>query len=398
MELSPFGYISYCTNIHAGEHWEEVFAKLKQYIPRIKTEVSPDKSFGIGLRLSDIASKELLEGNNLTEFENWMAETDTYVFTMNGFPFGSFHNTVVKDQVHAPDWSTQARLDYTKRLFLILARILPQGMSGGVSTNPVGYRHWFKGESESEGVLEKGAGQMLEVALYLHQLEKETGKYLHLDIEPEPDGFLENTPEVLDFFKEYLLRLGKPKFQNELGVSAEEAERLIKRHLTLCYDICHFALAYESPEYTLGTLKRAGIQVGKVQVSAALRILFDTEPDKVWQVLEAFDESTYLHQVTQQTHDGVKTYADLPDLLAHKGDFRELRAHFHVPIFLERYGLLQSTQDQIKAVVAYAKTHAVSEHWEVETYTWDVLPADLKTEMGACIIRELQWLKSEFES
>ena len=90
----------------------------------------------------------------------------------------------------------------------------------------------------------------------------------------------------------------------------------------------------------------------------------------------------------------VKTYSDLPLVLNNKGDRQELRAHYHVPIFLEKYGNLFSTQDHILKTIEYIKSNSVSEHLEIETYTWDVLPTDLKQDLSISIIREIEWLKS----
>src|SRR6476660_926361 len=103
--------LSYCTNIHAGETWTDHFAALKKHFPFIKKEVSPAVAMGIGLRLSNLASLEIVTEGKLAEFQQWLREHDAYVFTMNGFPYGGFHDTVVKDQVHAPDWTTDERVD-----------------------------------------------------------------------------------------------------------------------------------------------------------------------------------------------------------------------------------------------------------------------------------------------
>ncbi|MBO9684737.1 MAG: xylose isomerase, partial [Flavisolibacter sp.] len=103
---TTYGHLTYCTNIHPGETWADHFAQLKEQVPGIKKAISPDQSFGIGLRLSNTASLELRKEENLKEFQQWLKEQDCYVFTMNGFPYGGFHNTTVKDKVHQPDWTT----------------------------------------------------------------------------------------------------------------------------------------------------------------------------------------------------------------------------------------------------------------------------------------------------
>jgi hypothetical protein len=124
-----------------------------------------------------------------------------------------------------------------------------------------------------------------------------------------------------------------------------------------------------------------------------LKAKFNTlHKDKIWDTLGQFDEPTYLHQVTVNSNEGVKTYNDLPVVLKNKPDVKELRAHFHVPIFLESFEDLYSTQDHILKVIAILKEHLISEHLEVETYTWDVLPAYLKKDLSESIIREMNWL------
>ena len=389
-------HLSYCTNIHPGKNWERTLESLKDYVPRIKAEVSPKGSFGIGLRLSNTASGELAQGNHLGHFKKWLEDNDLYVFTMNGFPYGNFHDQRVKEEVHSPDWTTKERLHYTARMFDQLAFLLPEGLSGGISTSPISYKHWHDSFEALDIAFTLGAEHLVQVVVHLRNIEKETGKHLHLDIEPEPDGLMENSDEVIHFFENYLIPMAKVTLEREFGIDGEEARSMVLRYITVCYDICHFSLAYEEPEISFKKFADYGIRIGKIQVSAALKIIFDAEnKEKIWEALARFNEPVYLHQVTERTGDKVKTYNDLPIVLRDKKDFTELRAHFHVPIFLERFGLLRSTQDQILKVIAYLKDHDVTDQLEIETYTWDVLPPDLKAPLDRSIIREIEWLKSK---
>ncbi|WP_100615714.1 metabolite traffic protein EboE [Confluentibacter citreus] len=391
-------HITYCSNIHPGEDWETTFSNIKKYIPKIKKEVSDSSPFGIGLRLSNNASEALEVGDNLSDFKKWLLDNDCYVFTMNGFPYGNFHNTIVKEQVHAPDWTTKERLVYTKRLFTQLDSMLPHGVSGGISTSPISYKHWFSSKDAVSNALKKGAEQLCEIVEQLYNIENTSGNYLHLDIEPEPDGLIENTKEFLDFYLNVLLPIGVSVLRPKLNLDALEIEKIIKRYITLCYDVCHFSLAYENPEDTFQALEKEGIGVGKIQVSAALKILFEKGKEgAIWNSLERFDESTYLHQVTEKVGGTIKVYNDLPIILRKKEQHKELRAHFHVPIFLEKFDNLYSTQDQILDTLQYLKNHEVSNHLEVETYTWDVLPNTLKVDITQSIAREMKWLKDRLE-
>jgi hypothetical protein len=393
------GHLTYCTNIHAGENWADHFNALKLNFPQIKKQLSPDAPMGIGLRLSNIASIEILRDNNLPEFKQWLQLNDAYVFTMNGFPYGGFHNTIVKDQVHAPDWTTNNRLDYTLRLFNILASLLPKDMEGGISTSPLSYKHWFK----SDEALKKGKFEatenILRVAAELNSIKQKTGITLHLDIEPEPDGILETGKEFIEWFENNLLSQGISYFKNKLNIPAAQVESIIKDHVNLCYDVCHFAIGYEAHEIIINELAKKGIKVGKIQISAALKASFDTVSgtrQSILAVFEKFNESTYLHQVIARLVDGnLVRYPDLPEALAATDDAKEWRAHFHVPVFSQNFGLLQSTQSDIINVLNIQAQNPFTNHLEVETYTWEVLPEALKIPLNQSITRELEWVKHQ---
>lgn len=396
---TPFGQLTYCSNIHAGEGWADHFEALKKFVPRVKAKVSPDKSFGIGLRLSNAASVDITRGNALHEFADWLKEAGCYVFTMNGFPYGGFHRTRVKDQVHAPDWTTQARVDYTKRLFDILGRLLPAGMEGGISTSPLTYRHWHKTEA-LPGVFETTTQHMAEVLVHLHSIHTSTGQVLHLDVEPEPDGLLESGPEFINWYNEYMLPIGTAALKRQFSLSDGQAAEAVRRHIQLCYDVCHFAVGYESHEEVVGALTKHGIKTGKIQISAALKAALKTgvQREAVVDAFKGFNESTYLHQVVARTKSGeLKRYPDLPEALEDAGNpnVEEWRSHFHVPLFVEDYGVLQSTQQDIATVLRLQKQAAFTHHLEVETYTWEVLPEGLKVPIDESIVREISWVIGE---
>lgn len=391
MEINS-SHLTFCTNIYAGESWSAHFSVLKDSFPVLKAQLSPDKPMGIGLRLSNLASLELLKENHLEEFKQWLSKVGGYVFTMNGFPYGGFHHTRVKDQVHAPDWTTNERLVYTIRLFKILAKLLPEGMDGGISTSPLSYKPWFSNADERKSATAAATENISMVAAELKNIKDRTGKTLHLDIEPEPDGFLESGPEFINWYEQVLLKTGKLNSD------------IIKEHICLCYDVCHFAIGYEPHIEIIDNLKDRGIQIGKIQISAALKAKLPAqivERTAVINALTGFNEPTYLHQVIAKQNDGTLIrYPDLSDALADNENTNttEWRAHFHVPIFVEDMGLVQSTQSDIKAVLDHHKSNRFTNHLEVETYTWEVLPTALKAPINDSIVRELGWVKNILES
>lgn len=402
MEISSF-HLTYCTNIHQGETWQEVFKHLKAYLPPLKAKLSPKAPFGIGLRLSFQAAETLLQGNHLIDFKNWLTQEDLYVFTMNGFPYGSFHNTIVKDEVHQPDWTSAQRLEYTHQLFKILVALLPKGVEGGISTSPLSYKGWWD-EEQLPLIYEKATAQLLKILDKLIHYEQTTGKILHLDIEPEPDGLLENSQEVIEYFANYLVPAAREFLYTTRGLNSEAAELTLKRHLQICYDVCHFAIAYENHAQALQRFAEEGILIGKFQISAALKADLSNrsqDKQKVLKALQSFNESTYLHQVIQRDlYQNYRQFPDLPDALLEADDpsIEEWRVHFHVPIFIDQYRNLSSTQEDILEVIALAKARDLSQHLEIETYTWEVLPKALQKDLAKSIEREMRWLIQQLKS
>lgn len=396
---TPYGHLTYCTNIHGGEAWADHFAALRENVPLIKAQVTPGQPMGIGLRLSDRASRDLTDPQALAAFQAWLAANDAYVFTMNGFPFGAFHGDVVKANVHAPDWTTEERLTYTLRLFDLLAELLPEGMDGGISTSPLAYRHWYNATADGWRNMRRLATRhVVDVAAYLIAMERDTGKTLHLDIEPEPDGVLESGPEFISWFTEELVPQGIAILAERFGFTPAVAEETLKKHIRLCYDVCHFALGYEDHAAVISELGRHAIRIGKLQLSAAVAARLPADYGQrqaVGEAFKAFDEPTYLHQVLAKKRDGsVLRFPDLPEALAQLDNdaVTEWRAHFHVPVFFEKLGLLTSTQEDIRRILQLQQDGLLTPHMEVETYTWEVLPRELQLPVAGSISRELNWV------
>jgi hypothetical protein len=397
---TPYGHLTYCSNIHPGEKWEDHFKSLRENIPSIRQKLAPGKSFGLGLRIANDASLELSQPDTLQEFQAWLKAEEVYIFVINGFPYGGFHNTVVKDDVHTPDWTTSDRLDYTIRLFRILAQLLPEGMHGGVSTAPLSYRLWWKTDTDKNQALQRATANILSLLDELIRINQETGKTLHLDIEPEPDGLFDNTTDFINWYRDVLLPEGTAYLSEKHGLNRADAEGVIRTHIQLCYDICHAAVGYEQPEDILKALAENQISVGRIQVSSALKVNFTENKEIKRKAIETFDEPVYLHQVVTRNTDGTHShYPDLPEAIADwKESQEEWRVHFHVPLFIQSYGALDSTQSDIVKTLALHREKPFSSYLEVETYTWGVLPDDMQKPIGESIVREIEWVRNTLNS
>jgi sugar phosphate isomerase/epimerase len=383
-------HLAYCTNIHPAESWAETFKVLKtdvlavrdRVLPTTSADRHPTSGFAIGLRLSAQAALELLQDNHLDQFEAWLQSENCYVFTINGFPYGAFHGTRVKENVYKPDWTEQARLVYTAQLFTIIARLCPAESGGSVSTLPGSFKEF---QADEKLIF----ANLYSCALTIASLAKETGKDLHLGLEPEPLGHFENTAETLAFFKRFFAWCTEQDLDDDP----------IKKHIGINYDTCHFALEFEDCHESLKALTAAGLRISKIHLSNALS--FDPQNPEALTAIRQFNEPTYLHQVILNTAP-LTRFRDLPAFLSSlpTSNFQlptqaEGRIHFHVPLYSAPLAPLGSTLDHAEAALAYLKEHPETcPHLEIETYTWGVLPDHLQKPLTDQISAEYEWVRS----
>jgi hypothetical protein len=372
----PHGHLAYCTNIHPATDWESTFHGISTHAMRVRDLVSPNEPYAIGLRLPAKAASELLCGDLLPRFKDWLAQENAYVVSINGFPYGAFHNTPVKRNVFRPDWSDPARLEYTKELFTIISELTPQGLEGSVSTLPGSFKEF---EADESLII----SQFIELAGFLDALSEVSGRDLHLGLEPEPRGHFENTEETLRFFDRLL--------------DAAPDHEQIKRRIGINYDCCHFALQYEGARTSLNALRGEGLRISKIHLSAALAL--DPRNPAAVKAVGAFDEPVYLHQVLARHPDGrIERYTDLPEGIAslETEDGRqaeEWRVHFHIPLDAEPEEPLLSTRENAREALLLAEeVPGLCQHWEIETYTWGVLPAGMQRPVEEQIAAEYRWV------
>ena len=381
-------YLGYCTNVHAGVGLDQTLANLETHALAVRDELStqPDTElFGLGLWLSATTVTELIHSaeseSARKKLGRWFADRHLVPYTINAFPFGDFHGERVKHAVYEPAWWSPARADYTLEIAQVFHDILPPGEVGTISTLPIGWPHEGVGnEQRAQAALE-----LARVAQWLSDLEQREGRHLRVCLEPEPGCLLDRTANVVDFFEQYL-RPAVP-------------EELIRRYLGICHDVCHATVMFESQDEVLRAYTSADIPIGKVQVSSAIVAqtggLAEAERQEVLRELARFAEDRYLHQTTVRTDDGLQFFEDLPlALAALEGQpTDQWRVHFHVPLFLERFGRLSTSQSEIDVCLTALRELNSQPALEVETYAWDVLPSELKeATLAAGIAKEIDWL------
>ncbi len=402
MNLGAGVHLTYCSNIHPGESWAEVRANFDRHVVAVRNRLGAsgvDGDFGVGLRLSARAAAELAAPAALAEFRDFLGRQRMYVFTVNGFPYGTFHGRRVKEEVYLPDWRDPERLRYTNQLADLLAALLPDDatIEGSLSTVPGAFKPALAGPQDLPLIVE----HLLQHVAHLVALRARTGRHVALALEPEPHCLLETIAEVVSFFERHLHGPAAVRRTMALtGLSEAGASLALRDHLGVCLDLCHAAVEYEQPAQAVQRLARAGIRVAKIQISAGLRL--PVLNARTLAALRRFEDPVYLHQVVQRGPGGLTRFADLPEALAAlPGSTADLewRVHFHVPVFLEELPPFASTQAFIREVLAMQRASPISAHLEVETYTWDVLPQAIRSgTVDEAVARELSWVRAELVS
>jgi hypothetical protein len=205
--------------------------------------------------------------------------------------------------------------------------------------------------------------------------------------------------DTVEFFQSHLLDArAAARLSRLTGQSLDAASAFLQRHVGVCFDACHMAVEFEHARSAVETFQKAGIRIGKVQISAGLCADFDgSERDgALLEALADFAEPVYLHQVVESASGELTRWVDLPEAIAARSDGSresEWRVHFHVPIFHEELPPFTSTRSFLGDLLAQCAQRPIASHLEVETYTWDVLPPDVRGEpVEQAIARELRWV------
>lgn len=372
--------LSYCTNVHPGRDVTQVVQGIRDHA--IPTRRLLGNRLAAGLWLPASALRELRDNPaSLESLREALAEGDLVCYTLNTFPYGDFHSERVKEQVYVPDWSDPQRLEYTIQSAELLAAMMPEGTEGSLSTVPLG----FKGFTHPVEFESRCIAQLLELARRLDELHDETGRVLRLAIEPEPCCILETTAEAIGFF-ERLFRAAESH-----GCLAP-----VRRHIGICYDVCHQAVEFERISDSIAAIDRAGIRINKLHITCAIHLEQPGRNPEALRQLAEFAEPRYLHQTFARLADGqVRHVVDLTrEFCEHPlNEFAEAQAwriHFHVPVHRDAVGALGTTRPELEEAIAAVHALDYAPHLEVETYTWGVLPGEKPTTLSSGLVQELR--------
>jgi hypothetical protein len=378
MRLTHGLHLAYCTNIHRGETWAQTFDSLQRYTLAVRDRVGVGRPYAIGLRLSEPAARELNDPATLRAFQKWLEQQNCYVFTINGFPYGKFHGARVKEQVYAPDWTTRERLDFTNRLFDLLAQLVPAGVEGSVSTVPCSFKEFISNDEQVKAMRDN----LWACVEHISEVSERSGRRLHLGLEPEPLCFLETSAETVEFFEQ--LRRDRPK------------DARLAEHLGVNYDTCHLAVEYEEPSEVVKRFQQHGIKISKIHLSSALKV---TPTPEVRDALQQFADDIYFHQVLERRAGGqIERYRDLDVALTRSSKLEartslEWRIHFHIPLHSRPTPLFNNTTDHLLGLLDVLQGQpGLCSHLEMETYTWEVMPPEMKNrDVVDQLVSEYEW-------
>ncbi|MER5219529.1 metabolite traffic protein EboE [Streptomyces flaveus] len=348
-------HLAYCTNVHPAETLDGVLAQLRDHCEPVRRRLGRDR-LGIGLWLAKDAAHALV--SDPSALRRLRTELDTRgleVVTLNGFPYEGFGAEEVKYRVYKPDWADAERLEHTTALARVLAGLLPDDVTeGSISTLPLAWRTAYDDTRAAQAHT-----ALATLAERLDALEELTGRSIRIGLEPEPGCTVETTTDAI------------------APLTAIDHDRI-----GVCVDTCHLATSFEDPHTALDALTTARVPIVKSQLSAALHAEHPHLPE-VREALAAFDEPRFLHQTrTSTTAAGLAGTDDLGEAL--KGDAlpdtSPWRAHFHVPLHAAPAAPLTSTLPVLKDALTrlVGGPHPLTRHLEVETYTWQTLPPELR--------------------
>ena len=389
------GHLTYSTLVHPGDDWEQMWQSLTTYVPKVKARIAGNRRFGVSLRLSANSARTLAgSAAEREKLKKFLGDNNMYLYTVNAFPYGAFKGTLVKEQVYEPDWRSEERTRYTINVADVLADVCTPDIAPSIQSAPLG----FKPRVTGNDVVASYTEHVLRVVAHLVALEARTGRTVQLALEPEPFCFLETTDETVDYFTRHLYS----------GTAAEELARLahmpiadahgaLRRHLGVVFDICHQAVEYEDIAGSLQKLVDAGIPIFKLQEAAALHVPEVTQA--VVDTLKRYAKTIYLTQTLERRDGRINRFLNLDDAIAvfeKEPGPREWRVHIHVPVFLDDLGPFRTTRFAIADALRFHKAKPLSRQLEIETYTWDMLPENLKTgDIVDYICREIDWVRGQ---
>ncbi|MCZ6596743.1 MAG: metabolite traffic protein EboE [Planctomycetota bacterium] len=391
--------LAYCLNLHPAEDLDGVLRGVREITLPLADELDPARDegdFGLGAYLPGkvVLAMEGDDAEDRAAYVGFVAANGLDPFTYNAFPIGGFHHAGLKQGVFRPTWMETERQLFTWNVARVAADAWKacgaRSRHVSISTHTGMYAADVGGPAD----LDACADGLARMARTLAEIEQASGCRIVLSLEPEP-GSNAGDARALAGFHERI----RARAREVLGAGSDT---VLRRHLGTCLDACHAAVAFEHPQEAFLDATADGTPLGKLQFTSAISLRHPDGNDAGRERLFGLEEPVYLHQVTGRRGGDVAQAADLPEArrLWKSGAVgwrgcEEWRCHFHVPVDMGDLGDLgdgdrsgpagglgttRAVADEILAVALSDPERWGTEelHVEIETYTWDVLPSEVR--------------------
>lgn len=345
---------SYCMNVHPADTLEDLIKNLKELAYPIAQKTKHIYEMGVELHLNHIVAEEAMQ--KIDYLKSNLEKLNLKVFSVNNYPLIDFHQKIVKDKVYLPSWAHTERTKATITCAKVLAQLIATNQSASISTLAGAYRY-HDGFSQIDVICQN----YLDAFEEIKKINQTYKVNISLALEPEPDTTLDSIQSIIQFFE---IDLKKASDKRKLNFSQ------VKSIIGLNLDACHASVIFEKPADALRILHSKGIQTFKFHITNApiLRPPYTTEKIIAFKKL---NEPKYLHQTFALKNKQVTKFKDLSDFnFENCNDYEEIRTHFHVPLNLQSFSSLNTSNEEVIDLLKAAISIPCGQNFVAETYTW----------------------------
>ncbi len=353
--------LTYCSNIFKVNNINKLIDNINKYIESITDK---KRNIGISLCISNQILKKLRNQNTISKIKTWQINNKIYIPSINGFVYQKFHKKHIKEKIYSPDWTSINRFYFTKNLILLSNSLRVHKKTINISTLPLSYKNWSK-KTDIDHILYSSVKNITMLINTEIQLNIKNRYYTTIDIEPEPTCTIEDYKTLINF-NQYWLNPAQLKNHNSITK--------LKKHIGVCYDICHLSTMFCKHEKTINILKRKKININKIQISSSLKTIIPKNKkhlSKIKKNLILLNKSNFLHQSNFKKQKNLEKYTDINKMLnivETKKNY-ELRIHCHIPIYKKKFKCIDTTYTDIEKITKLLKHNHISKNLEIETYT-----------------------------
>jgi len=381
--------------IPSENSWESLFNQLKGLMGEFKGKISNDHFSHIGLSISDRSCRQLLDGMNLAMMKDWLEEQQLMLSSLNGSNYVNLKSCANNEDYHKPDWNTQERVEYTKRLNRILAVLLPQDQEGSITTSAISLASWYQEHpGKIKAVNKTCAIHLASIVEDLLQIRREAGKMIYLNLQMLPSSILQSEKHLIDFYEKYLLPVGVEHLFKKFKLSPSIAEDTIRSHVRICLNTAHLISAKRDVAQVVSSFKNAGIRIGKLKIENLLKAKLlggelDTQTLNLVSNLEEKNCCYSLFNSQTKTSSYYNTLKEVRSCLLNVP--QELFIMYNPPLSEKTFMMLDACQAELKQMIQVVIQQKIGTQFEVGNYNEKICHEI--SEYVSFLRKDFKWIK-----